>query len=88
MTEQEREILECLAEEAAEVIQAVTKILRHGLYSFYPQTGESNTSALWNELNDFAVIWDRIVELGIVDEVSDNLDEIWDRKRQWLHYST
>ena len=81
----QRELLTCLAEEAAEVIQAISKILRHGLYSRY-DSGEMNDSYLWNELNDFAVLWDKVVAEGIVDPVSDNLDTIWERKKRWMHY--
>ncbi len=89
LTDKQRELLTCLSEEAAEVIQVISKILRHGLYSEYPETGERNDSYLWNELNDFGALWDQVVEEGIVYPVSDDhLDLIWDRKKKWMHYCT
>ena len=53
----QRERFVLLAEECAEVIQAVTKTLRFGLESVHPETGVSNKDRLEEELADlFAVI--------------------------------
>ena len=48
LTPAEAERLAILAEECAEVIQAIGKIQRHGYESYYPD--KSNRTALTNEL--------------------------------------
>jgi NTP pyrophosphatase (non-canonical NTP hydrolase) len=53
LTPAEAERLALLAEEAAEVIQAVGKILRHGYESVYPAGGRSNRESLAREIGDF-----------------------------------
>ena len=51
MTSNERLLLK-LSEEAAEVIQATTKCLRFGTYTFNPKTQKSNILALQTEVMD------------------------------------
>jgi NTP pyrophosphatase (non-canonical NTP hydrolase) len=46
------EALALLAEECAEVIQAIGKILRHGLWSEHPESGISNYNTLQREIGD------------------------------------
>lgn len=54
LTPAEIERLTLVAEEAAEVIQAVTKILRHGWTSTHPDhPGYNNRSLFIRELGDF-----------------------------------
>lgn len=60
----EAELLACLAEEAAEVIQVVGKILRHGYESTYPECGTSNRDMLERELGDFRAITSMMVHRG------------------------
>ena len=60
LTPQQEEQLACLAEEAAEVVQCVTKILRHGYQSTDPTNPQSltNRADLEKELgNLMAVVW-------------------------------
>lgn len=52
LTAPQAECLSLIAEEAAEVIQAVTKIQRHGLESCHPTGGPDNRHALEIELGD------------------------------------
>ena len=54
----ERELLTMLAEEAAEVVQAVTKILRHGPDNYNPdaEVRVLNTSALRKEIIDLVAV--------------------------------
>lgn len=56
LSEASAESLALLAEEAAEVIQVVGKILRHGLHSTNPtvDNGLTNAQLLERELGDFA----------------------------------
>lgn len=55
LTDAQAERLAMLAEEAGEVVQAVTKILRHGYMSSY-DNGETNQAALERELGDMAAV--------------------------------
>ena len=86
----EAERLEMLAEEAAEVVQAATKVLRHGYGSHHPDFSpdeRDNRSDLRSELNDvLAVAW-AMEQVGDIREVSlkhpasSVHSEIWLRKK-------
>lgn len=52
LTPRQAEALAILAEECAEVAQAVTKMLRHGARSQHPITKKNNVVALSEELGD------------------------------------
>lgn len=52
----EAERLAMLAEEAGEVVQAVTKILRHGYEATHPDGGPTNRETLKRELADLAAV--------------------------------
>lgn len=52
LTPAQTERLAILAEECAEVIQVIGKILRHGLDSFHPKTRVANRTALMHEITD------------------------------------
>ncbi|QYW06496.1 hypothetical protein uan_084 [Pseudomonas phage UAntarctica] len=52
LTAAEAERLDILAEECAEVIQAIMKIKRHGFESYHPGTQELNRTALLREITD------------------------------------
>jgi hypothetical protein len=52
LTPAQAEALALLAEECAEVVQAVTKILRHGLDSEHPHSGDNNRETLNEEIGD------------------------------------
>ncbi len=66
----EAERLACLAEECAEVIQIVGKILRHGYSSTHPDndTGPDNREMLEEELGHVAAIRIMMHEAGDVNE--------------------
>jgi hypothetical protein len=66
LTVEQRELLICLFEEAAEVTQTVAKILRFGYGSHNPFSGISNADLLLTETADFLAIVDRLVELGLL----------------------
>ena len=46
------EALELVQEECAELIQIISKIQRHGLFSHHPDTGEQNLHLLHREIGD------------------------------------
>lgn len=85
MTEAERERLIILAEECAEVQQAITKILRWGWTSHCPQTGIRNDEHLEAELSDLLCIIEKMEELGDI-HLSTDLDEVWERKKKWMKH--
>jgi hypothetical protein len=60
------ETLVILQEEAAEVIQAISKIHRFGLGNTNPITGESSLEILHKELGDLQCMIDLCIEQGMV----------------------
>lgn len=66
LTPKEAELLACLAEECAEVVQAVEKIKRHGMRSTHPETGVFNDSHLHKELGDVCGIMSLMVQIGML----------------------
>lgn len=61
------ENLDILQEEAAEIIQIVSKIKRFGLYSTYPQDETTNLSHLHQEIADFQAMVDVLTDHGYID---------------------
>jgi hypothetical protein len=70
LSDAELERLAILAEEAAEVVQVVGKILRHGYESCHPHRPEQGTNRqhLEEEIGNFAHMVDRMIAKGDVDE--------------------
>jgi NTP pyrophosphatase (non-canonical NTP hydrolase) len=62
LTPAEDERLTMLAEECAEVIQAVTKIQRHGYDSHHPDGGPDNRDNLQRELTDMSGVLCLMIE--------------------------
>lgn len=65
MTEREH-LLTCLAEECAEVQQAVAKALRFGLQDGYPDTDRTNAGDIAQELGDLVAVAELLEECGAV----------------------
>lgn len=91
MNDAERERLTMLAEEAAEVVQAVTKILRHGYDSYYPGDPKRSTNQelLQEELTDLLAIVDRMNLVNDIDIALNNnelFEERWAKKLKWTHH--
>lgn len=90
ITEAERERLEMLAEEASEVIKAVTKILRHGYYSRNPNRPDEgdNRKQLEREITDFRAIADRMEQHGEISlyGIAHQLNDVWLRKLPFTHH--
>lgn len=61
-----QEAMDILQEEAAEVIQAVSKIRRFGWESRHPTSNETNLEHLEEELGDMQAMIEILMELGIV----------------------
>jgi NTP pyrophosphatase (non-canonical NTP hydrolase) len=80
-----RERLEMLAEECAEAIKAVTKILRHGADSAHPVTGKGNAQALREEIGDVLAIVTLMQSRGDLPGIPDAV-EVLARKAPYMHH--
>lgn len=67
-TPYERELLTILIEEAAEVIQRATKLLRFGATEIQPEQSFSNRERLSLELGDMAAVLTLLAERELVVE--------------------
>lgn len=89
LTLAQRERLEMLAEEAAEVVKACTKVLRHGYHSYNPDVPNhaSNGDDLERELMDLWVVAERMMaendirRLNFYDTV-----QRWMKKLRYTHH--
>lgn len=70
MNAQEKEVMDILQEECAEVIQAVSKISRFGIDNFKPGKPKTNREHLEEELGDMLAMIDILIEQGIVSSSS------------------
>jgi NTP pyrophosphatase (non-canonical NTP hydrolase) len=66
MNHQEKEVMDILQEECAEVIQAVSKISRFGLDNFKPGKPKTNRQHLEEELGDMLAMIDILQRMEIV----------------------
>lgn len=87
LTAAEVELLTMLAEEAAEVVQACTKALRHGLESTHPDGGPTNHEALSKEMADLGAV--SLVmrnAMGVASYGPFDLLTALHRKRRYSHH--
>jgi len=87
LSHEAQEAIELVIEEASEVIKALTKIARFGFDASYPD-GTANTVALEQELADFSLATDILVENTRVDRGNIRLAKIQKYARivHHLHY--
>lgn len=88
LSAEQEEILALLIEEAAEVQQSATKILRHGVNVDHPTMGKwNNKKELEIEIADFLVVIQLLSANKDVDEL--NVARYADKKarelRKWTH---
>jgi len=76
MNTKEREVMNILSEECAEVIQAVSKCHRFGLNNFKPGKPKTNCEHLEEEIGDLLAMVDILVDIGVVDQVSLEVSKI------------
>jgi hypothetical protein len=76
LTPRTQELLDILQEEAAEVIQIISKIKRFGMYSYHPDDPEKTTNIahLSVEIGDFVAIVDLLTQ----GELNSNHGLSWD----------
>jgi NTP pyrophosphatase (non-canonical NTP hydrolase) len=72
MNAKEKEVMDILQEECAEVIQAVSKISRFGIDNFKPGKPKTNREHLEEELGDMLAMIDIMLELSVIS--LDNLE--------------
>ena len=84
----EAERLALLVEECGEVIQAASKILRHGYESCHPVSGVNNRAALERELGDLVFVIGLVAAAGDIAEtnVEAALNDKADRIVPYLHH--
>ena len=90
LTEAEQERLVILAEECAEVIHIISKILRHGYTSFNPdvEIGPNNRGLLEQELADLLLAYKQLDLHGDIDIT--NVSHQADRKARtntYIHHT-
>ncbi len=90
MTEAEKERLVMLAEECAEVIQVVGKILRHGYESYHPNDPRrvTNRDLLINELRDIEGVMFGMSLNGDIKppRIGSDPGKVWEKKLRWTHH--
>jgi len=85
MNERDREVLDILQEECAEVIVAVSKISRFGLDNFKPGKPKTNREHLAEELGDLQAMIDLCIKFNIVgsEQVSIAADNKIAKLKKW-----
>jgi NTP pyrophosphatase (non-canonical NTP hydrolase) len=85
MNERNREVLDILQEECAEVIVAVSKISRFGLDNFKPGKPKTNREHLAEELGDLQAMIDLCIEFNLVgsEQISIAADNKIAKLKQW-----
>ena len=63
-----KEVMDILQEECAEVIQAVSKISRFGIYNFKPGKAKTNREHLEEELGDMIAMICILEKMGVVNQ--------------------
>jgi NTP pyrophosphatase (non-canonical NTP hydrolase) len=66
MNTKEKEVMDILQEECAEVIQAVSKISRFGLDNYKPGKPKTNREHLEEELGDMLAMIDIMLEKSVI----------------------
>ena len=66
MNSKEKEVMDILQEECAEVIQAVSKVSRFGIDNYKPGKPLTNREHLEEELGDVLAMIDIMLEQGLV----------------------
>lgn len=90
MTDRERYLIACLAEECAEVTQACMKALRFGLSDGYPGTTRTNAKDIHRESCDLVAILSLLSDEGIIEKPDYNLveEKIARTERYWVYAQT
>jgi len=66
MNNKEKEIMDILQEECAEVIQMISKCRRFGIDTVHLKAGQANRKCLTDEMGDLLAMIDLMIEHGVV----------------------
>lgn len=83
-------LLTCLAEECAEVQQAVSKALRFGLSDGRPGFNSTNAQDIGRELLDIMAVMEMLVDSCVLKLPADRLyliDQKKQRVRKWMEFA-
>lgn len=88
LTVAQRERLEMLIEEAAEIVKAGTKILRHGYDNYNPvHKGPTNKFRLFIELEDLFCVYEAMMRAGDLPMIKFvGSAEVWKKKLEWTRH--
>lgn len=89
LTPAQAERLTMLAEECGEIVQAVTKILRHGYESKSPllRYSPTNKEHLEKEISDLMGVVHGLTEIGDLNHLPwSSFPEVWKKKLKWTHH--
>jgi hypothetical protein len=84
LTSHETEILHCLQEECAEVIQDAAKLLRFGKEN-RPDTGIANTHKLSIEMGEVLCVMQLAIDAGLLSPVSIDQGK-WTKRERLKHF--
>ena len=84
-TPYERELLEILIEECAEVQQRATKMLRFGVKEIQPGQNLTNAQRLAREYGDLIEVGERLMAIGLAPE-EDVIEGRFNKERQLAKY--
>lgn len=79
-------LLICLAEECAEVQQAITKALRFGLDDGYPNAGTTNAQEIGREFIDVVAVMEMLVDFGVIKLPPNRLARTEQKKSRVTEY--
>jgi len=83
-------LLTCLAEECAEVQQAISKALRFGLDDVNPNAGITNANDIGREFIDVVAVMEMLVDSGVIKLPPNRLARTEQKKsrvNQWMAYA-
>lgn len=82
-------LLVCLAEECAEVQQAVAKALRFGLSDGYPDADTTNAQDIAREFAETLAVIEMLEEVGVLERPSDThlIERKKARIREWMMFA-
>ena len=83
-------LLTCLAEECAEVQQAIAKALRFGLDDGRPGAGSSNAQDIGREFVDVVALMEMLVDSGVIKLPPNRLARTEQKKsrvEEWMAYA-
>lgn len=89
LTPAQTELLSLLAEECGELVQAIGKVLRHGMNSYHPDTKLINRVALEHEMGDVRAAMIMLCDAGMVSKVNVHAQADYKRERVgiYLHHA-